>query len=383
MLEYANSDEIIADGKEICELFLIAAYCGSQSIVDKLLARCCRQETPGLFTPDDMSKALLNAAKRGHGHIVEILLAHGAKPESSIFVAAIRGGSAEVVKLLIDAGVNVDEPRGTSSLFLAVGSESIFRLLLERGADPKLCSDRMKLLTAVILTGNLAQLQELLNRVPLERITYWDESNSLMILNAALGAGRAVMEFIFDHVLQFVQQDAGRLSPVLYQAASLAHWNSFEFLLEKGVPPPNGEDLNNTINSIFLRSKIDQAEHLIDLLKCNGAKIETEGDCGTKALRNSMYNRCKPAIRFFLDRAANPVALLQSIRFERTSVFSQDSEIIPGSQVLLEASLQRLSHEERKERMKELKSEATSRQEWKTLRILQRSECQFGLFSLL
>ncbi|KAH6873357.1 ankyrin repeat-containing domain protein [Alternaria rosae] len=94
---------------------------------------------------------LEGAARRGHGKLVQILLDRGVNPSEALVDAGRyctahakllanveRGPYLDVVRLLLDAGVDVNESIGKDSpLAGAIAAEhtSLFEFLLERGAD--------------------------------------------------------------------------------------------------------------------------------------------------------------------------------------------------------------------------------------------------------
>ena len=82
------------------------------------------------------------AARRGHARIVDYLLSKGAdaKAGAPIYLAA-KGESVESVRLLIEAGSNVNQRSPTSGLApahvaAALGNAEILALLFKAGADP-------------------------------------------------------------------------------------------------------------------------------------------------------------------------------------------------------------------------------------------------------
>jgi len=94
---------------------------------------------------------LEGAARRGHGKLVQMLLDRGVKPSEALVDAGRyykphtkllanieRGPYLDVVRLLVDAGVDVNESIGKESpLAGAIAAEhtALFEFLLERGAD--------------------------------------------------------------------------------------------------------------------------------------------------------------------------------------------------------------------------------------------------------
>lgn len=112
-----------------------AAQAGHAKIVSKLLDLGVRPDQP-----KSKHSALANAAENGHTRITEMLLELGAKvPKGTLRMAARNRskGAAAICRMLIDAGVNVDELRFETPLMTACrhGAMESARLLIECGAN--------------------------------------------------------------------------------------------------------------------------------------------------------------------------------------------------------------------------------------------------------
>ena len=88
---------------------------------------------------------LSEAAGLGYVGLVKYLLSVGAKPQlpeqkESVLHAAVRSGSTELVKVILDAGAAVNDVESLDETALHVAAEDdhleIVRLLLAAGADP-------------------------------------------------------------------------------------------------------------------------------------------------------------------------------------------------------------------------------------------------------
>lgn len=123
-----------------------SALVGDEATVRMLLEQ--NPDTTSDDPKDSESAPLYLAAKGGHLGICEILLSYGADPDSrtgwypyTALSSAIVVGSEEIVRCLLEKGVNVDvnveNSQGWTPLYFATytGHESIVRLLLDHGAE--------------------------------------------------------------------------------------------------------------------------------------------------------------------------------------------------------------------------------------------------------
>uniref|UniRef100_A0ACD5ZAN3 Uncharacterized protein n=1 Tax=Avena sativa TaxID=4498 RepID=A0ACD5ZAN3_AVESA len=119
-----------------------AAYNGDRELATLLLQRGA---DAGAASP--RGTALQVAASRAHADVVAVLLLYGADPNKvadivfTPLLSSIVAGSLECMKLLIEAGANVNAGgfNGTTPLFLACsrcGTLPFVKCLLEAGADP-------------------------------------------------------------------------------------------------------------------------------------------------------------------------------------------------------------------------------------------------------
>ena len=129
---------------------LWAALCGSSGMVETLLQHEARVDVRG---PGDRPP-LISAAIRGEAGIVRLLLQHRADPHAqpgrhrwtALLHAASHGGCAECVRLLLEAGAELDTRGlgGVGALNVAAyyGRLEVVQLLLDRGVAVDTRNDR-------------------------------------------------------------------------------------------------------------------------------------------------------------------------------------------------------------------------------------------------
>jgi hypothetical protein len=128
----------------------VAARAGAISTVGKLLDLGASVHYRSAQDPLKMTSlmtAMHFAAEGGHADVLQLLLEHGASPDvrnesgSTPFMRAARSGSLQALKVLYDAGVNIDaHKKGFTPLFEAVAHcrPRVACQLLHWGADPSI-----------------------------------------------------------------------------------------------------------------------------------------------------------------------------------------------------------------------------------------------------
>lgn len=209
--------KLVADEKERAYLLVAAAACGWENIVRRVLATGLHGDASGSGRNSECNigsghsgTPLSWAVERGHAGVVEILLQHGANPESTInpngssqrlIVLAVTNGHEKVAERLLDWGVmpNPTQDRETSLLVHALEFPSVFELLLKRGADPELKDHQTakKPISYAIRGGNSQVVGLLLARG--SKIETSEDWHQWEILSDAVEAGLAMLEVVAQY----------------------------------------------------------------------------------------------------------------------------------------------------------------------------------------
>jgi cell wall assembly regulator SMI1 len=148
---------------------MIAAYRGRLDLVNLLLAAGA---DPHLRAPHGTS-ALANAGEgktAAYEAVMGRLLAAGAKPDAEALVAAARHGTPKMIRMLIEAGADVNEvSRWGTALHLAVDNKRADNVeaLLAAGADPTLKLPEDRRTYAGISPLDLARSTKLKKLIPM------------------------------------------------------------------------------------------------------------------------------------------------------------------------------------------------------------------------
>ncbi|MBL9128599.1 MAG: ankyrin repeat domain-containing protein [Verrucomicrobiales bacterium] len=218
----------------------------------------------------------------GNPESVRRLLNAGARPNAvtaagsmPLHTAAPRPGAYRTVRLLLDAGAEVDAARtnylGYSPLVLAIltGDDAVARLLLERGANPNPPAERFPPVVAAAFTGRSVILEDLLRRGG--RIDC-DDAFVGHGLNALFYAGRsALVPYAIERGADLHRKSSygERVPPMVWSAyndsgdASAARW-----LLARGLNPNESTDSGHTALDWALKRG---ETPLVDFLRSQGA----------------------------------------------------------------------------------------------------------------
>jgi ankyrin repeat protein len=100
--------------------------------------------------PNRPTPLMWKAISSSYPEAVEELERHGARPSKVNFLStAVRGGSIEMVRHLVDGGAPLNPSAGEESEWtvlhqaVRLGKDDIVAFLLERGADPTIRDDQL------------------------------------------------------------------------------------------------------------------------------------------------------------------------------------------------------------------------------------------------
>lgn len=154
-------------------------------------------------------------------------------------------------------------------LSLVIPFESIFRLLLDRGANPRCTEQVQYFLSLSLKTGKISSVQILLDRgVSLQPSP--GIRNGPAMLRSAMEGGKAMMEFVFD--LGFTLEGSTNRDEIYVISDFAVRCKDpevLEFFLSKGICTkktlhPFGSDLLGEL--VATRSNLEAAKAKIDLL---------------------------------------------------------------------------------------------------------------------
>jgi cell wall assembly regulator SMI1 len=149
---------------------MIAAYRGRLDLVNLLVAAGADVHAKSAIGISALSNAAGGGKTAAYERVVARLLEAGAKPDAEAPVAAARHGSPKIIRMLVEAGADVNEVcrRGTA-LDLAVDDKRVDNVeaLLAAGADPTLKLPEGRRTYAGISALDLARSLKLKKLIPM------------------------------------------------------------------------------------------------------------------------------------------------------------------------------------------------------------------------
>ncbi|KAH6843254.1 ankyrin repeat-containing domain protein [Chaetomium sp. MPI-CAGE-AT-0009] len=232
-----------ATGDEYGNALTAAAFDGTMPIVQMLLERGARVDTPEGYP-------LQAAARNGHAEIVTLLLDHGANPnafspnnnipEGTALQAACTKGNDSVAKILLARGANPNYGAGefTNPLTAATsnGYGEALEVLLQHGADPNARggTDGSTPLINAACTLPAGYLDLLIRHGAVVNQRDPDEDTALIM--SALFGDDACVETLLNHGAD-VNLGGKHHGSALHAAASNGHAETCRLLLQRGADP--------------------------------------------------------------------------------------------------------------------------------------------------
>jgi ankyrin repeat protein len=315
MLIHAGADVQARDGV----LLQNAAYKGHVSVVALLLEHKADVSV-------DNHLALRNAVQCDHCDVTELLLKHGAQ------IGAIKnlgilvsGGTADMVKLFIDYGLDVKSPQGAELVRSAAsdGNTAVVNFLRTQGLEVQDFNPFYGLVSAAS-TGNMEKVKYIF-----ENSSNFDTETLQLVRTSMLYVakdGNVDLLKLFLEESNGSEFDKTSRSPLhdvsLYQAASAGHCEALEILLKHFTSP---QDLYIALYAACKEGKVDAVRMILD-----------HGACPSEHESDPLYVAAQEGhlevVKLLLDRGVvinvpNPQSLRGRIGAMRAAIDGEHWEI--------------------------------------------------------
>jgi ankyrin repeat protein len=277
---------------------------------------------------------LLWAAQCGHLAVVQFLLAQGANtwgvrvshrsgPMSSL-AAAVRGGNAVIVSLLLDHGVDPNAVHDRQSVLLdAIKNEAIFKILLDHGAeiDIRTAGDDNPLSSSVVESGTGGVARLMCERgVDFDHPTFIPDSGcdrteyTLSLLELlARGKDISVLYALVEYGGFNPRPDRPDAGNALLEAVMARNIPYLRFLFDRGFDPRALRVKSHLIFEAAALAPRPEAALILDMLLAEkGVDIDAlDGEGQTPLLRSIStqinYEPQVETVRLLVERGANPI----------------------------------------------------------------------------
>lgn len=340
------------DDEAQAQVLYIAIGYGWDDVVQRVLQQGFSAEGVYLHNKARYDRPILQAIDNGHIGITKLLVEHGANiqeyqgedTEEGALPLAIQLGNVQIAELLIDHGADVNclSSRGETALAEAAaegakGSANMFRMLLDRGADPTKTPSHAdeNAITRALYFGALNAVQALVERgIALEmpplpkrqnihkhhRGLFYPKTPKKLIEEAFLG-GEEMAELVLDRGLLIIDPESTEAQDGLVHAVQCRMAGVVKRLLGRGVDPK--------LSSTYLRPSLlvaaayspstddtINATAILDMLLAHGSDIEERSFPGMAPLyriivqinADAQWVFGQTEVRLLLERGADPFA---------------------------------------------------------------------------
>lgn len=258
------------------------------------------------------------AAHRGHHRAVELLLnseslLSGREPTPLLL--AIDGSHKGIVNAILNRGANPNHQtlNKVPVLFKAVQTPEILRLLLDRGADPRInatygvdTDHHESIFARALRTGSLTAVHILNRTASFTQPPYVEGSYPMLLPEAAAEGGALPMQYLLDSSYQVVpgSHEVGRALRIILPRADTA---SLTLLFERGLVGNlitiDDESLIELVDSPS--GDLSAMASTLDMLMAHG--INVEGESRSPLHDSIIYRKATNLSQLLLDRGADPI----------------------------------------------------------------------------
>ncbi|KAL8732257.1 MAG: hypothetical protein Q9166_002829 [cf. Caloplaca sp. 2 TL-2023] len=251
------------------------------------------------------------AVEQGHTEVVKILIEHyelsdETKLAQYLYIAASKGHD-DIVRYLLDKGVNVDAVGGKQGTALQIaaleGHRDVAHILLSRHASTKVVSARFGTpLSAAAEKGHERTFQTLLNAgASINGKGGW---YAYPLISAIVGQNDTLIQILLNKGAN-VNLTGGRHVCALMAAAALGKLVLVKKLIDKGARVNDENDKGaDALHSACCAGHLNVVELLLD----NGADVNAKGGKHRNALNAASSEGYASIVDVLLDAGADPTA---------------------------------------------------------------------------
>ncbi|KAI9037068.1 NACHT nucleoside triphosphatase [Aspergillus affinis] len=277
-----------------------AARCGHSDIGRMLIGKGADLNV----TNNNQSTALTAAVAHGQRLFIEFLLHEGANIDGNALQTAARKGSAEVVQMLLDAGVDVNAQGGKYGNALQAasdrGSKEVVQMLLDSGTDVNTQGGWYgSALQAASFRKSKEVVQMLLDAgADVNTQGGWYSS---ALQAASFRKSKGIVQILLDAGAD-VNAQGGRYGHALQAASYQGSKEVVQMLLDAGADVnAQGGKYGSALQAASDRGSKEVVQMLLDA----GADVNTQGGWYGNALQAASFRKSKGIVRILLDAGAD------------------------------------------------------------------------------
>ncbi|KAJ0413397.1 ankyrin repeat-containing domain protein [Aspergillus carlsbadensis] len=386
LLSRINTDEYLTSDRGLVPLMCCAAACGADDLVRKLLGQGCDPDAVEGLSPAKSFQfhsdrtPILWATMNSHEEVVRLLLDRGAKLDPALLACAInsKARSVSLITLLLDKGADPREcylGSNTPVLLKALDDPVLFKLLLERGADPNHPEYLGLMMQHAIKHGGTPQVQILLDRGLQLRIPPGTSHTDGSLLRSATHGGAPMLEFLFRHGYELSTDDKNDTFSVVGLAISRHDIPALIFLLDRGVKPTTSKRYSPLFEpNVCTHETCEVIEPMLDFLLSRGLDIHAEDLSGRNCVWHALNYNGPLALTYLktiLKRGARPLSRGNASTSPLYKAVQRG--LVDAVRALLElGTLHDVPRSELKAELSMARVEAKREEKWKIVRVLER-----------
>ncbi|KAI6749471.1 hypothetical protein HG530_014885 [Fusarium avenaceum] len=274
--------------------------------------------TGGSISPEALDKSLYEATDNESARTIELLLRYGASANATgeeygnALTAAAYDGTIDIIKMLLDAGADINSPDGWALQHAAgEGHADVVNLLLERGADVNACSSHINMpqgtaLQAAVESGQSDIVDILLERGADPNLGGGEFTHP--IIAAASKGEEAIFKRLLDAKVDVTVMGGEYMSTPLTYAAIYLPTDSIRLILDAGA------DINHVDNegdtALIVTAGLGDHE-TVRLLLDYGADVLVQNNEGLNALSKALAADRSVCVKMLVEHVSD---LMEAMR---------------------------------------------------------------------
>ncbi|XP_048250936.1 putative ankyrin repeat protein RF_0381 [Haliotis rufescens] len=254
---------------------------------------------------------MLNAAKKGHKHVFDLLVSKGAdmalrdRASNTVLHAACEGGNIEIVQYILRQNVtsiNARRWEGVTPVLVAAdnGHEEVFDLLVVEGADLLIVTDfRDNILHEACKGGNMKLVTYVLNQNIVDINSRGKDRMTPAMITASMGH-KDIFDLLQEERADLTQVDEDG-NNILHKACEGGNIELVSYVLTKNIVDINSKNMLGTTSA--MEAAVGGHKEVLHLLMSTGADLTPVDDEGSDILHIAFSSTDRETVKFILTHS--------------------------------------------------------------------------------